>query len=298
MIVIFMFYVWLGKKLYAIYKILPTNIINMIFGVTLCFFGGTYFATFAAVEAAINLGGADLWVHLQTVWDEGSLIGTASLEDDELDLNKNNVRDVDEMSCNELINHKAKVAMIAVKDPARLQQALTCLFNVWIAVIATLQFQFARTVMVSLGIANMLIPMATKLVAPLLANLLGKDLCHWAPTIIDTTIKIIAVSIASFIQAVISAYYSALRGGKLFAVSALNIATERGWMDKFPDCLAEKPFDPDRSYLDEAIMYPLAGIGFYVQAIHAFGLVLPFPWSLLLAPVTILEWILLFETFT
>merc|ERR1740123_1132326 len=113
---------------------------------------------------------------------------------------------------NELINHKAKVAMVAVKDPVRFQHAIIALGNVWIAVIATMKFKFARTIAICLGISNLLIPAAVRIFAPFLAGVLGHDLAHWAPTIISTSMKFSAVAIASFIQSFISAFYSGLRG--------------------------------------------------------------------------------------
>jgi len=296
LILLCMFYIWLGKQLYKIYQILPKNLLQMIFGIGLCFFGGVYFTAIAAVEAAILLGGVDMWDHLTTCWNEGSLVAAASLEDDKVDANKDNVPDVQQMSTNELINHKAFVAMKAVKDPMRLQQALVALGNVYLAVIATLKFQFAKTVAVALGIASMLSLPACRFVGPFLASIMGPDLNHWVHVIIDTTIKIIAVVVASYIQAFISAFYSGLRGGKLFAEGFFNLLAERGCLAKLPDRLVSKPFDPDKSYLDEAIAYPLAAAGYYVQVTHGFGL--DFPLNLILLPCTIVEWFLRFQVFT
>merc|ERR1719499_970704 len=117
--------------------------------------------------------------------------------------------------------------MVSVKDPQRLQQALISLGNVYIAVLATLKYEFAKTVAIALGIANMLSLPATRILGPILALAMGKELHHWVPTIIDTTIKAIAVWVATMIQAIISAFYSGLRGGKLAAEGIFNSATER-----------------------------------------------------------------------
>jgi len=296
MIIICMFYIWLGKKIYWIYTLLPMNVITMIFGAGLCFFGGMYYAAIAAVEAALNLGGADMWSHLQVVWDEGSLIAQAEMEDQEKDEDKNGIKDVQEMATNDLINHKAKVAMMAVKDPMRLQQAIVALGNIYIAVIATLKFQFAKTVAIALGIGNMLTLPANRLGGPMLAYIMPEDLNHWIPAIIDTSIKIIMVIVAGMIQAFISAFYSGLRGGKMFANAFFNILDERGLVAKLPDRLVPKPYDPDTTYVDEAIAYPLAAAGFYFQVTSGFAL--PFPWNLLLLPLTIIEYFLRFQIFT
>lgn len=296
LLIILMAYVWIGKQLYKVYKRLPLNAIRIVFGAGLCFFGGAYFAAIAAVEAAINFGGDDLWLHLSTVWDEGSKIAVASAEDDKVDANQDQIPDVDQMSFNDLITHKAQVAMVAVTDPMRLQKALVALGNVYIAVIATLKFQFARTVAIALGIANMLAMPAAQIFGPPLCFLLGKDLNHWAHTTVDTTIKVIAVVFASYLQQFISGFYSGLRGGKMVAVGLVNILGECGCWDKLPDKCVDKPFDADKSWIDEVIGFPIAAVGFYWQVTHGFSL--DFPWSILVLPLDIIEWVLRFQTFT
>mmetsp|Transcript_14706 Transcript_14706/g.51575 ORF Transcript_14706/g.51575 Transcript_14706/m.51575 type:complete len:360 (-) Transcript_14706:136-1215(-) len=296
LIIIVMAYVWVCKQLYKIYKILPTNILQIIFGVGLCFFGGCYFASIAAIEAALNLGGPDMWDHLTTCYNEVANVGVANTADDQVDMDKNGIMDVKEMGTNELINHKAKVAMMSVKEPQKLQQAVLSIMNIYLAVIATLKFEFAKTVAVCMGVANMLSLPACRIFGPLLCAVMGPELNHWVPAMIDTTIKIIAVWVATFIQSIISAFYSGLRGGKLIAEGFFNICTERGWMEKFPDFLVTKPFDPDKSYLDEVISYPIAAAGFYYQFTHGFAL--EFPLNLICLPLTIVEWFLRFQIYT
>ena len=46
---------------YDIYKKLPHNAVIMIFGACLCFFGGTYVASIAAIEAFRQLGGQKVY---------------------------------------------------------------------------------------------------------------------------------------------------------------------------------------------------------------------------------------------
>merc|ERR1712151_473661 len=131
------------------------------------------------------------------------------------------------------------------------------------------------------------VPAATRIFAPFLAGVLSKDLAHWAPTMISFSMKIVAMTIACFIQMFISAFYSCIRGGKMVGNALINIATERGIMDMLPDSLTSKPFDPDMSYLDEFVAYPLAAFGFYYQIISGFaagGL----PVQIILFPLTII----------
>lgn len=60
-----------------------------------------------------------------------------------------------------------------------------------------------------------------------------QDLQHWVAPTIGTVIKVGAVVIASYIQAVISAFYSGLRGGRLFGEALLAMTKSRcgKWKD-------------------------------------------------------------------
>ena len=117
---------------------------------------------------------------------------------------------------------------------------------------------------------------------------------------------------------IISAFYSGLRGGRLFADALIAFLEEKGLMDKasatwpaaptapsaWPRVLTAsphtprvsqvpliaQPFDPDESYLDEAIGYSLAAVGFSFQIFNGFNL--PFPLNLVFLPLTIIEWFL------
>lgn len=303
LIVVAMFYIWIGKKLYFVYKLLPMNLVRMIFGITLCTFGGAYFMTLAAMEAFRIAGGDKLWDDLNVIWEQGGLVAVANTEDDKVDADKDGTADVLQMSTNDLITHKAKMAMTAVSEPDRLMSAVQSLMAAYLAVLATLKFQFAKTVSLALGIADCLALPAVRIFAPLVAMVLGKDLNHWVEPLIVTFVKIIAVVVATYIQAMISAFYSALRGGRMFAENLFALLSENGIMDKLPDSLVAKPWDPNKSYLDEIIMYPVAAAGFYFQ-ISRCGLlissscILDFPFDLLLLPLTIVEWILKWQVFT
>jgi hypothetical protein len=47
---------WLAKWSVRLYELLPKNLMQMIFGVSLCYFGGTYVASIALVEAFRTMG--------------------------------------------------------------------------------------------------------------------------------------------------------------------------------------------------------------------------------------------------
>jgi len=108
---------------------------------------------------------------------------------------------------------------------------------------------------------------------------------------IDTVLTIIAVAFAWYMQMIISAFYSGIRGGKLFAVALMDFLSQQGWINYLP-CVAN-PFDPNDSYIDEAIGYTLGAIGFYFQITNGFAL--QFPLNLILLPLSIVEWLLRFQ---
>jgi len=172
-------YIWVIKQGYALYNRLPTNVIEMLIGIGLCFFGGAYFTSIAALEAAHSFGGKRMVENLQALHEQGGLAVTASLEDDEVDADNDGTADVEQMTANELVQHKAKVCMVAIRDPERLSDALQSLFTAYLAVIATLKFQFAKTVALALGIADMLSFVCVRAFGPVLAMALGPDLNHW-----------------------------------------------------------------------------------------------------------------------
>lgn len=54
-------------------------------------------------------------------------------------------------------------------------------------------------------------------------------------------LKIVAIAIAWWLQMVISAFYSALRGGRLFADGAFQLLQRKGLLDKLPASIVKQP---------------------------------------------------------
>lgn len=276
----------LARYVYAFYLILPWNIVQMIFGVALCFFGGTYAVSIAAVEAFRTMGGMKVLPDLYFVWEQASLAYKASaaesFEDPDAKITVTSTADV--------VVRKAKKALAAVTEPDKLQSSAGALWSAWMAVLATLRFQFAQIIALALGAVDVLKFPVTRLLTPLIAWLLGPDLKQWIGTIIDTLLKMVVMAFAFYLQMIISAFYSGLRGGNMFAIGLFNILQERGILEKLPACMAKQPFNPNESYLDEAIAYPLAAAGFYFQLVN--GFTLPGYWGYVFFPLDIVEWTL------
>lgn len=163
------------------------------------------------------------------------------------------------MSPDDYVKHKVSVAMAAVENPQVLESAVGNLWSAYLAVLATLRMQFARTVAIALGAAEMIRQPVTKAAVPMLVPLLLPDRKQWAETIINSSVNAICIVIAMKIQEVISAFYSGLRGGKMFADGAIGLLTDTGYIAKVPGITL--PFDHSKSYFDELITYVLAFSG-------------------------------------
>jgi hypothetical protein len=94
----------------------------------------------------------------------------------------------------------------------------------------------------------------------------------------DRIAKSIAMSIAWYIQTVISAFTSALAGGLIMARAAYYFFSSRGY-----ELWGMVPNKHEESYLDEALSYVFAALGFYFQLKIHFDIT--FPFNLLLWPL-------------
>jgi len=215
-------------------------------------------------------------------------VAEASSKDDNVDANDDGIKDVDQMAAQELFHHKIALAMTTVKQPDRLQAAVGGLWAAYLAVLATLKLEFARTTALALGLVEMAKVPVTRLVAEPLSMLLGDNLKHWAKTIIESSLSIIAIIFAWYLQMIISAFYSGIRGGRMFADGLVKFLEEKDLMKHVP--LVKKPFDPNESFVDDVLGYSIGLLGFAFQIFNGFRLF--FPLDLVLLPLTIVEWIL------
>jgi hypothetical protein len=265
----------------------------MVFGACLCFFGGHYFASLAAIEAFRVFGWQTVLENLRVVAAQASKVAEANAKDDEIDADHDGVADVEEMSPSELVHHKVALAMKVVEEPARLQSAIGALYAAYISVLATLRLEFARTTALALSIVDMSRFTIMRIFAGPLMHALGPDLKHWAETIVSTTISFVAILIAWYAQMVISSFYSALRGGKMFAEGLFDLLDEKGWIQKLP-CF-KSGYDPDATFLDEYTGYAIAALGFSYQFVTLYQL--PFPINIVFLPLDIVEYFLRYQIY-
>lgn len=90
------------------------------------------------------------------------------------------------------------------------------------------------------------------------------------------------MTVAWYIQRVISAATSSVRGGLMTSRALCNYAYKRGY--RLGGFLKE---DDEDTYIDEVAGFILAAIGFYVQ--YMFGFYMPFPFNLVFWPFEVAE---------
>lgn len=113
-----------------------------------------------------------------------------------------------------------------------------------------------------------------------LSHLLAPDLHKWIPSIITYVCKAIAISVAYMIQRVVSAFYSAIRGGLLITRNFLRILS-RKQVPYFKD------LDLEQTYMDEVAGWVIAAFGFYVQLRSGFST--PWIFEIVLWPLGVTE---------
>jgi len=269
------------QKAREVYRILPGNVLQALAGFIFCFFGGLFPTLLAALEAA-RLSGWDETVRsINIILEESAKVVEESKKDDEVDDDGDGIADVNQISGNELVMRKAKLIMTKM-EPERVNDALSGLYISWLAVMATLKVQFARTVTMALSIAHYLEGPAMHLEEPL-KRMLPKDYHKWIPVCIRWGCKSIGMSIAWSIQRIISAFTSAIKGGLMISRGVMDYCVEHGHN---PGGLIPK--DLDDTYIDEVAGWSLAVLGFYIQ--FSFSFTAPFPFNILLMPFTLLEW--------
>ena len=225
-------YSWLYATLYTIYRVAPKNLIKVAFGFCLCFFGGAFWASLAAIEAARQLGGARMWNELLVLGQELDRVKEANSADDRVDADRDGVADVDTLGASELVKRKARVAMLAVEEPRRVQAAVTFLWSSWVSILMTLRFEFARYIAIALALVEMLRTPTARLIGPALGLLLGRDLLKWVPVIIESVLSLLAFLVVCYITTIIKAFYTALRGGEMFAEGLFGFLHGRGLLHK------------------------------------------------------------------
>lgn len=222
----------------------PQLLLPALIGFILCFFGGSFLTLIAAVEAYRMVGYETTLQCLKDLYDDFNKFLAANKEDDSRDDNNDGIPDAQQVSPQQLITRKTMLFLKTV-DPKRISSALTGINAGFLAVCATLKLQFAKAITLGSAIGSILQKPAHKYVIPLLKDALPEDFKKWAEPVVDYAISSFAISLAWFIQRVLSAFHSALRGGLMFSRNIMEYLSEMKYVE----------IDHEKSNLDEIAGY-------------------------------------------
>lgn len=261
----------------TVYNLLPMQILYALVGLVLAFFGGTFAVSIAAFEAFYLTGYSTVSKNVKYLYGEFTLLWKKSREDDELDENNDGVKDVLQLSVKGLISRKVSFFFSTCSDPNMLLEVVYSLFESLLAIIAVLKVQFAKVIALGATIGDNIRKPASYIFVPILSTVLPSKFHKWIAPLINFCCKVIAITIAWYVQKVISSVQSAIRGGLMFSRRLLAFLNEKGYFN----------IKEEDTYLDEIFGWLVAGIGIYFQLSNFLGL--PFPLNLLLAPISLLE---------
>jgi hypothetical protein len=262
---------FVSKYASRLWGYVPTNVAYMLFGGALCYFGGTFSVSIAAIEAFRTMGYSRAVSDLSRVREQVDKAVAASEKDDLVDEDGDGVADVDQISTSELMRRKLHLIAISIEEPERIQAAVASVWAACLAVIATLKLDFAATTAIGLGIADMIRGPAVSALTPALLKLTGRELKHWAIPTIESSLSLIAIMVAWQMQMVLCALYASIRGGRLFAAGFFGFLVEqaKAGVQICPGLVGEN-FDMDGSMLDEVVGYIIAIQGFAFQMSEGF----------------------------
>lgn len=258
------------------YEKLPKAALKIMLGFLMCFFGGIFPATIAAFEAFKLCGGHEAIKNVQELFAQMAGVKDALAEDEAKDAKDGAVASTD-MDGQQLAAHKVGIAA-RVLDPVKINGNLGALYVVWAGVVATLKLQFARTVALSVGISDTLFDNVEKHALPRVKPMVPDEYQKWVPVVASWVCKSIAVSLAWFIQSIISAVHGGIRGGFMMSRNAIKLGNQYGFCN----------INHKETNLDEIGGYILAFIGFLFQLKSAFTL--PFLLKLFFWPVLLVEY--------
>lgn len=258
----------------------PTDLLPALVGLAMVFFGGSFPVLIATVVAFQETG---TWAAFERAWLElfGELKAVAeqSKADDARDDDGDGTPDVQQIAPREVVQRKLLLVARTV-DPAALNHSLTTMSAGTLAVVASLKLTFARTLSLGSSLGNTLLKPASRRLTPVLKAAVDPEFHKWIQPAIAYGCKAVAVSLAFWLQRIISAVHSAINGGQMFTTALCRYLNKNGVIS----------FDPDNSNLDEMAGYIIAAVGLYFQLFYG----TPFLLSLLLTPFTISEWIIKF----
>ena len=265
------------NNVHKLYEKLPTDYLHLLIGAVLCFFGGFYPTVFAALQAAEHGGLTTVRKALKALSGEVMIIVNESKKDDTIDKDGDGIPDTEQISSRTLMERKVKLVLTKM-NPEKVNAAITSIYKVWIAVLAVLKIQFARTIALALTISDFFQRLINRFIVPIVDNITPSEYKKWVPVLTDWMCKSIGVGIAWKIQTIQTAFTSSLAGGLIMSRAVIVILANHG----------KGPKDHNDTIADEVASYLFATMGLYFQFTQEFRA--PFPLNVILAPLQLAEY--------
>ncbi|KAM3576393.1 hypothetical protein VYU27_001743 [Nannochloropsis oceanica] len=254
----------------------PENLLEAVLGLFIAFFGGSFFLVVASAEAWRAATWEKNKKDLRVIYEDAVKVHDANKKDALVDADNNGVADIDEMDATKLFVHKLHIVFTSV-NPEKLGSAVGNLNLAALAIIAALKVRFARIITLGRAMAEILSPVAKRILGPALAFCLPKDYQQWGAPSVGFLVQIAAIQVAWMLQRLLATVHSAMRGGMMFSRGGLAYLRKEGYIKK----------EDKDTYADEIVGATTAILGFAFQTSLRWRL--PFPVNIILLPVTILE---------
>ncbi len=193
----------------------------------MCFFGGKYWLTLAAIEAFRMTGWEKLSNCMGDLWDDWKAMSQENKLDDARDDNADGIADVEQMDAQTLVSHKMLLLLRTVNTD-RVTTALSGLTQGILGVVGTLQSELARTLALGASIGEQVRKPSIAHLAPALGHALPSAYHRWIPSLIDAACKLLSILLCWHIRAAVSTLQSAVKGGLASARAMLAYANSRG----------------------------------------------------------------------
>ena len=119
------------------------------------------------------------------------------------------------------------------------------------AVVACLKLQFVKAVTLGSALGDIASKPSNTYIVPALEAVLPADYKKWASPLVMYAVKASCISVAWFLQRILSAVHSAVRGGTMVSRNVLEYLSIMKYVN----------INHDETYLDEVVGYGLAFTG-------------------------------------
>ena len=260
---------------------------QLLFGFVLTFLGGTFITTIAAWEAFKMCGYDKTKKAIGTLYQSYLVAKAASDKDDAVDDDGDGVADVQQIDAKALVQRNGML-LLKVLDPDEVSDAIAGVWGGFMGVVAVLRIQFAQAVTLGAALGDTLTEMADTTVKPQVEALVDEEHKKWVAPALRYAIKSFAVTVAFFIQRVMSSFHSATRGAQMMVKGLNKQARIQGW---------ELPAILDESKGDTQKLCTALAIGGFVWQLWS-GFSVMFPLNILLLPFFAVEhFLMLFITY-